>query len=77
MHGKLTKGFLMGLSQDLYITSNIFNVETGRPSYEGPVIAKWARERQWEKIKKSGANGLLCYVFPNKDAANKYLEKIF
>ena len=77
MAEKLTKKFLMSLPQDVFLASNCFNRETGMPLIYEKVMAHWARERQWKKVKEVSANGRNCHVFKTKEEADKWLGRIF
>ena len=72
---KLTKKFLMGLSTNTYLVSNIGNT-IDQPVYKGRVVAESKREDQWNELKEVGANGRLCNVFQNKADYEKWLSQI-
>lgn len=70
--GALTKDFLMGIGNGLFVASNV-----GYAPKE-PVFAEYAapmdqRKAQWEKITESGAQNRLCQVFESKDDYDAYM----
>jgi hypothetical protein len=73
---KLTKKFLMELQNGAYIVSNCF-YKKGVPIYAGRVTPLYQREMQWRAIAEVAADQRLCYVFANKEAAERWLIEAF
>jgi hypothetical protein len=63
--GRLTRKFLMGLSEGVYLVSNISRTR-GKSVFEGYVISAEMRHIQWDDIKKAGADGRLCDIFRSR-----------
>ena len=70
---KLTKRFLMGLADGVYLMSNV-GTSPRHPLYAGVVVSQQSRDQQWEKIKKAGVSGRVCSVFRTKAECVKSLE---
>jgi hypothetical protein len=75
MINELTRDFLMGLPDNVFILSSRFCPETGSPRYFGKV--EQDREKQWAEIQDTKAGGFGCYVFGSKDDAVNWFDKIF
>jgi hypothetical protein len=73
--GKLTKRFLMELNSGDYLMSNVC-FERGVPVYDNWVQPFKLREEQWKAIVHLAADQRLCYVFSNKEAAEKWQAEI-
>jgi hypothetical protein len=74
--GKLTKRFLMKLSSGAYIMSNLY-FKKGVSVYAAWVTPLLQREKQWKAIVDLAVDQKLCYVFENKEAAEKWQAGIF
>ena len=73
--GRLTKKFLMELSTNTYLISNV-GYAMDEPIYQGKVVAKSKRENQWNEFKKVGVNNRLCHIFQTKSDYKKWLTQI-
>jgi len=40
----------MNLPKDVYLVSNIYSRETGKPIFECEITAMWVRPRQWKNM---------------------------
>jgi hypothetical protein len=71
---KLTKKFLMGLPNGVYLMSNM--AATLNKSIFGEyVISPVAeREKQWARIKLAGADNRLCRIFKTEKEAINWIE---
>jgi len=59
-----------------FLVSNLLK-EKGAFIFEETVAKIADREKQWEKIKKVGADQRLCRLFSNKKQFKKWLAGIF
>jgi hypothetical protein len=74
--GKLTKKFLMGIEEGLFLVSNIGHTPL-QPVLAEKVAPINNREYQWARIIEVGANNRLCHVFKSKvDYENYFKEPI-
>ena len=74
---RLTKKFLMALSEGEYLVSNV-HLFPGKPIFQEKVVTFSKREDQWNRIKSVLADQRLCYVYRNKsdyNVSNKYFMK--
>ncbi len=72
--GLLTKDFLMGLEEGLYLVSNIRDFQS-KPIYDDYVAPVSERESQWESIVQTSAHQRLCYVFKDKEEHESFQRK--
>ena len=73
---KLTKRFLMGLPEDVYLASNTY-IQKYKPVFAENVSPQTERNEQWERIVKSRVNQKLCEVFKTKKDHTDRMEGIF
>ena len=66
MTGKLTKKFLMGLREGLYLVSNLFSSRF-KPIYADIVAPLSERVKQWKVIIEMSVDQRLCRVFKSKE----------
>jgi len=74
--GKLTKKFLMGLPDNVFLVSNIFP-SRGISKYAEYVVPLSKRTQQWGKIKKASVDQRLCYIFKTKKEYAEWLKELF
>jgi hypothetical protein len=73
---RLTKQFLLGLDEGLFLASNTANSEMY------PLFAQYitkpgaAREMQWEAVKMAGVDQRTCRVFRSRDGLAGFLARI-
>ena len=73
--GKLTKKFFMGLREGLYLVSNAGR-SPALPCFAGYIVSLEKRERQWQRIRASGAHNMLCRVFGSRKDYDAYIAPI-
>ena len=80
--GKLTKKFLMGLPDNVFLVSNIFPTRYVS-AFAEKITPLAKRIYQWQRIKEASVDQRLCYVFKTKKdferwlkQPNYYLEKL-
>jgi hypothetical protein len=72
---RLTKKFFLSLPSGIYLMSNLAGSD-GNPIFAEYVISPLGeREKQWEKIKDTGANNRLCRIFKNENQAFAWIEE--
>jgi len=62
---RLTKRFLMSLEEGEFLVGNVCDHHC-RPAFAENVAPRPEREKQWERIKKLGADGRVCELFPDR-----------
>ena len=60
--GKLSKRFLLGLPEGVYLVSNVMDAP-GQPIFAQTVVPVSQRLAQWQAIVDAGVNHRLCHVF--------------
>jgi hypothetical protein len=63
---KLTKRFLMGLPEGVYLVSNLF-IQKDKPEFAENVSLQNERDEQWKRIVEARVNQRLCDVFKTKE----------
>lgn len=61
---RLTKTLLMGLPEESYLVSNVW--ESGKSIFSELVAPVQQREAQWRRMVTARANGRLCYIYKSK-----------
>lgn len=74
MDGRLTKKFLMGLPEGLYLVSNMI-LGPDKSIFSEKVAPLSEREEQWKRIAKVGADQRLCYVYRTEDDYQAHLKE--
>ena len=75
-HGhKLTKTFLMGLAEGVYLISNVCE-RSGMPSFGEKLKPVDQRQDQWLRIKKAGVDNQLCRVFDTKADCEEWKKDV-
>jgi hypothetical protein len=62
---RLTKSFLMSLTEGVYLVSNICQSRE-KSIFEEHVVSHATRREQWNQIKQVGADNRLCDVFRSR-----------
>jgi len=71
---KLTRKYLMSLTEGLYLVSNLWHNST-QPYFAENVAPINLREKQWDRIKNVNADQRLCNVFKSKKEHTKWREQ--
>jgi len=73
---RLTKKFLMSLPNGIYLMSNLLG-QSGNSIFGKYILSPlYEREKQWQRIKRVGANNHLCRLFKTESQANAWIDKI-
>jgi len=75
MDGKLTKKFLMGLPEGVWLISNVGD-SPYEPVFAETVLPLEEREGQWKRIVAASVSQQMCYVFPSKDDHRAWVASI-
>ncbi len=74
-NGRLLKSQLMNFPEGSYLVSNTYSSFDGKPSFDEQIGSIETRMNLWEKIKSTGADGRLCYVFKDYDDYKAHMNK--
>jgi len=73
-HCKLTKKFLFGLKEGLFVRSGVTDPQA-RPLFQEYIAQEGSREEQWARIKKAEAAHRNCFVYKcEQDAREAFAE---
>lgn len=71
---KLSKTFFMGLTDGVYLASNVGYSPT-LPAFGEVVVPAADREKQWQRIKEARVDQQLCHVYRNKNDFDELSKK--
>lgn len=72
---KLTRKYLMSLSEGLYLVSNLY-LNPMQSYFAEEVAPLNLRKDQWKRIIEANAHQRLCYVFESEKEYKKWLADI-
>ncbi|OGV67198.1 MAG: hypothetical protein A2283_06135 [Lentisphaerae bacterium RIFOXYA12_FULL_48_11] len=70
---KLSKSFFFGLTEGVYLISNVG--DKFKPSFAEPISSADKREEQWNRIKQARVDQQLCHVFVHKKDFDKAIKE--
>lgn len=74
--GRLTKKQLMKFPEGGYLVSNSYSSFDRRPLVEEQIGSLEDRDKLWEKVKRVGADGRLCYVLKNYNDYRHHMDTL-
>ena len=72
---KLTRKYLMGLPEGLFLVSNL-GLSPMQSSFAEKVVPLNLRKDQWNRIIEAGVDQRLCHVFESEKEYTKWLSEV-
>jgi len=72
---KLSKAFLMNLTDGVFLVSNLYGIDK-KPEFAEIVKPLSSRNDQWQRIKEARADQRLCHVFRTEKDYEEWFQRV-